>query len=112
MKTPRKKLKVPNYYGIKPLKEEEELRTTHPVSRGFVVGQKVRFKTDWDIYPFAYVKKGEVGKIVDINDMAIHVKLNKYHDGLDTWDNEAHIYFDELAPICPEDVIEVIRRTK
>lgn len=61
----------------------------------FKIGDKVKFIEDWDIFPFDYINKGETGSIAVNDDEMISVKLDKYHEDLETWDNEAHIYKED-----------------
>jgi len=51
---------------------------------------RVQFIKDFDqIYPDAYIKKGETGRIIDINYKEEHyeILLDNYYPGLDRWDN-------------------------
>lgn len=65
----------------------------------FKTKQKIKFKEDWDIFPHALVKKGELGTIKKIDKSGMWIKLKKNHKGLDTWENQAHLGFDERKPI-------------
>lgn len=77
----------------------------------FKIGDKVKFIEDWCIFPEDSISKGETGVITEINFELIAVRLDKKHDGLDTWDNEAHIYLADKER-KPEDYIKTIGRTE
>lgn len=71
---------------------------------GFRIGQKVEFIEEWDIFPHALIKIGETGTVSSIDNDEVWVKLDKVHDALDYWENQAHLGFDERKP---EDYIKV-----
>lgn len=73
---------------------------------GVAVGDRVRFKADFDIYPFAVVKEGTTGTVVRIDRDVVAVKLDVYDAGLDEWGNEVH--FDRMTASCDEDMAEFV----
>jgi hypothetical protein len=73
---------------------------------GVAVGDRVRFKTAYDVFPFSQVKEGEMGTVVRIDREVVAVKLDAYHDGLDDWGNEAH--FERGNASVDEDMAEFV----
>lgn len=58
-------------------------------------GQKIKFHTELQQYPFTIVRKGETGVIVRVSnkdDKLLAIKLDKHHSGLDDWKNQIHFY--------------------
>lgn len=58
---------------------------------GVKVGDRVRFKTDWDVYPFTVVKTGATGTVIRLENFVVAIKLDAYDPELDEWDNEVHL---------------------
>lgn len=57
------------------------------------VGQRVRFMTLVERYPFCLIEPGETGTVAHVSEDLITVKMDRQHEGLAEWNNEVH--FDE-----------------
>jgi hypothetical protein len=64
----------------------------------FSVGQRVVFIEEYDIFPHAKVKKGEIGTISHSYEDELFVRLDNKHEGLSEWENEAQFCMDERKP--------------
>lgn len=62
-------------------------------------GTKVRFIGDVERYPHARVDAGETGTFVEFDGESAWVKLDRYDEGLDEWDNCIQWWEDSLADI-------------
>jgi hypothetical protein len=79
-------MKIKDYWGVK--------GDTYAEPReGMKVGDRVEFIERFDIFPHDFVKKGEKGTVSVNDDEVLAIKLDKHHEDLETWDNEAHFYW-------------------
>ena len=63
---------------------------------------RVTVLRDIDLLPITIVRRGEKGRVafIEYNELgeihSVEIKLNRYHKGLDAWNNEAHLTGPEL----------------
>ena len=58
-------------------------------------GAKVKFISEWDIFPHCIIKEGESGMVSKIDDDGIWIKMDTKHPNLDYWDNKVQMGQDE-----------------
>lgn len=61
---------------------------------GVCEGDRVRFKTQYDIFPMTVVPVGATGTVTAVYPERVEVKLDAYDPELDEWGNNAHIDID------------------
>jgi hypothetical protein len=77
--------------------------TGHPHTGDSVVptflapGTRVRFKAEFDIYPFDIVPAGATGTVVTATADLIAIRLDDNRPALAPWDNEAHLHADQAG---------------
>jgi hypothetical protein len=63
----------------------------------FGFGTKVIFVEEYDLFPHALIEKGEIGIVVSNDESGLWIKLDKHHEGLCNWDNNAQFGQDERS---------------
>jgi len=99
----------PDDTGVELLKTDcvqEALDFMLRFATGVAVGDKVRFKTAFDIFPHTVVKEGMTGVVVRIDRDVVAIKLDHYDAELDEWGNEVHL--DSGTASCDEDMAEFV----
>lgn len=65
----------------------------------FEEGERIEVSAPIDLYPNTIVEKGETGKVITKSNrgkrgILYRIKLDKYHEGLEEWDNVLNIRDD------------------
>jgi hypothetical protein len=66
------------------------------------IGSRVALAQDIDRFPHFIANKGEMGKVVDVTDDFVSVKMDNHISGAEEWDNEVMVgsmYEEELRDV-------------
>src|SRR5512139_149519 len=57
----------------------------------FRTTKRAKITSDIDLLPYTVLRRGETGTLVNQDQYGVDILMDKRHDGLDWWDNVAHI---------------------
>src|SRR5512139_2601429 len=57
----------------------------------FCTTKRAKITSDIDLLPYTVLRRGETGTLVNQDQYGVDILMDKRHDGLDWWDNVAHV---------------------